>query len=355
MASTLKLRLQFWYPYPLDITTCQAQVPYLGFVKRSGCMLGEQWGRKDFNPATGHPVYACGNGTVENIFPDAFETVLVLKHALLTGDEVYSTYAGVNTSVTVGQEVSEGEAVGVVQGESIYFAITTAPWVPGGKRFLKKLRWDDLGAHQSPSLFIDLRRAFIDLPLTKGQWTSFQVNASINIEMAYISQSDEKLIALRNSGGRTIENYLKLTDLLGTWEVFVDDDTLPGFVTGNTYELKALDDGVAFHAYVPRYERVDQIALADMIKWAKINEQVFPFLIGKTFRKAPADTMDGHDAWQIKLKVAPKYVEYYGKKLSDFIAVKPGNALIRYQGLLFPNSTEPSWNYVKPDYSWLPD
>ncbi len=319
------------FDYPLPTTSCSSKPgPWLGFVKKAGYRLGENWGHTDGTSAAGEMVKSCANGAVYSITASGdpnLGTVIVIEHNLVDNTVVYSMYGQVSPTVLVGDEVWLGDVIGTVAGNSLYLEISSSPWVKGEEVFIKKVTLTALSGRKPPSAFIDLRKEVFDISLPKNTWPQFQLTKSCQFGYSWVNWGGVNYsfpeavnaVALNNEGKEIHpgEQPAVITFLTGR----------PlGFSAGAEYQLRGLKDGVVAHFYQPGYQRMDQVIKFDLLKVASLYQPNIGFAKPKTFKSADRLAEPGFKAYQMKFKSG---YDLWGKQITIAGEYSPTDPYVR--------------------------
>ncbi len=104
----------------------------------------------------------------------------------------------------------------------------------------------------------------------------------------------------------------------------------------------AVAEGEYFGKILLKVE-LETIAMASMESILDQNPETISKLIGKTFRKSKIIPTAGYKSWQIKARTQKSVQEYFGKKVTIFVAINPKNTSDKWWGLLI-EGREIAWN-----------
>lgn len=336
-----------YFAPPLPETEHEVKVPFLEFVPVMGCLLGESWGRLDNGSLVGEPILSIGDYGV--IVETATQRVVVEYSVIRLNREekIYARYEGLSPSVMPGAAVMLGAPLGVATADRLFLVTTLEPPSLTDPLYLKKISWGNVESLIAPSLLRDWYQTVAVVPLPRNTWTTYTPALPVPIWLG-LTEWEEQTISFYEAGARGwVQN--KCRAVTNGWEYDTYITELTDLRPETSYQFRGTRDNLNLLIYQPAYQALSPIALADMAKSTWINQEIFPFLIGRSFQEAEEE-WPGYAVWQIKAKVAKPYTEVYGKKIDLFVAINPASPLERYIKI----GGESSWFDLPSDFTWQP-
>ncbi|MEK7610492.1 MAG: M23 family metallopeptidase [Patescibacteria group bacterium] len=203
----------FDYPLPREeYNSGKNEFLQIGTNKKAH--LGEDWNNKGLiggDSDYGDPVYCVADGVVEIVrdinYKDSWGKVLVIKHELPSGAEVFSVYAHLSEikvrsgRVSRGQEICAiGNANGFYKGAAhLHFEIRTELWWPSDHGYASlrsegTSRWitlADLDGYLDPTLFIGERYESSPFYTEIDNWIIVEPRKLAVPNMSYVTGGDE--------------------------------------------------------------------------------------------------------------------------------------------------------------------